>query len=62
MPSPVEIKPLATYTTKQVCRWAGCGPKAVSKAVHAGRLQVMRDGKGWRFLGEHLLAWVRPVQ
>jgi hypothetical protein len=62
MPSPIEIKPLATYTMKQVCQWARCGPKAVSKAVHAGHLPVIREGKGWRFLGEHLLSWAQPVR
>lgn len=58
----VVVEPGKTYSTEEACAWLGWGARALYKAIHQGRLPVIPGGKGFRFLGQHLLDLAKPVK
>ncbi len=54
-----EIKVNAVYKVVAVSKLLKCDRSAIYKAVKSGKLPALRIGKGYRFLGQDILIFIR---
>lgn len=56
------IEATATYSVDDACRWLGWERHTFYRVVRERQIPVIKGGREWKFLGQHLLNLAQPLE